>query len=349
MSFSNQKSCLLSDGLGNLYNFLWNNGNIELIFFDKKIKQVRKRNIDTNCNMEFDGLIDEKNNIYMVYVKKDGKLVLLTRIEGQWDKKAILEDNEKDLFYVNAVVHGDEIHTFYCKQIEDSNIYGIYHYYFKNNEWFIKEVDKIEKGEILNPIQVIKEEDKLILGYYNIVDGIEQIFIKEYDLEKENWANSIQLTSNFDKKLYLDILAENKEVLHLVYSKYKNGNLTINYEKHRLYNNKTRKIKRGILSNPANCSFPTLAIYNNKLWTIWTEYDYVISRYSSDMGKSWSPLYRWKNTKENIFLRYKFSTNDEKIKGKFKFNYSYGLGHPNITFTGFGPLNKATEVPLKKK
>ena len=101
------------------------------------------------------------------------------------------------------------------------------------------------------------------------------------------------------------------------------------------------------ISNEGSPSHPTLIYFRNQLWLVWLELNKLFSRSSIDHGQTWGPIYMWNETRNIDFLRYKYITasNEENIQ----LDYSFGSIYPDIRFLGFGPTNKAVEVPLKKK
>jgi hypothetical protein len=301
-----------------------------------------------DCTLEFDATIDEKDNIYLIYQKKDGKiaLILLSRPSNLWETTILQELDSLPIINLNLILYKETIHVIYCiPSIESNRLYSIYHYFYNALEWKKLQLGEICIKKLLNPFQIIKQEDKLVMGFYNLINNEEQIFIKEFDIKKEEWENTVQLTYSFNDKLYLDLMMIEDEVLHLTYSQYHQGNLVIKYEKYKIMENKSSKLMESVLSNDANCSHPTFVKYGDKLWTIWTEYDQVVSSFTSDSGLTWSPIYLWKESKEKNFFRYKFGTNNPKLKDYCKLNYTFGKDYPEFSFMGFGPLQEVVEVP----
>jgi hypothetical protein len=225
--------------------------------------------------------------------------------------------------------------------------YRIYHHYYNDQEWKTFVVQDIKRKNLLNSFQIIKNEEILMLGFYDFLKDQEQIYIKEFDLEKEQWKNSIEITSSSKEKLYLDMFVEKNRILHVAYSEYVEGNLVIKYEKYKFENNQIKKLIEKILSNPSNCSYATFVKQNEKLWVIWTEYEQVVSCFTEDNGKTWSEPYLWKESKTIDFFRYKFNTNAQEIKAGYELNYTFGKGYPEFSFIGFGFLENVDQIPLK--
>lgn len=132
-----------------------------------------------------------------------------------------------------------------------------------------------------------------------------------------------------------------------MYSEFINENLAIKYGRYAYDSYSLTLDKEEILSNESNPTNPTLIIHNNILWVVWNESLGIYSRYSKDNGLTWSPIYLWKESKINDFVRYKYVDNGQNEE--IKLNYSFGTLHPDIKFIGFGALENVEEMDLKKK
>ncbi|QZY56574.1 hypothetical protein [Crassaminicella profunda] len=348
MSFANQRNVLIHDRLGNVYNFRWHEEKIVYTYFDKYLKEYASDMFVDDCTLEYDAAIDEENNVYFAYHRKDGKLVLMSLENGFWHKNLLGGDDTLSILNLNLFIHNKQVHMIYCVSSNESSMsYRIYHHYYSNQEWKTFVLQDINRKKFLNTFQIIQNENRLMIGFYDFLKDEEQIYIKEFDLENEQWKNSIQVTSSSNDKLYLDMFMTKNKILHLTYSEYFQGNLVIKYEKYKFENKKVVRLVEKIVSNPSNCAHPTFIKQGEKLWIVWTEYEQVVSCYTMDEGKTWSELYLWKESKTINFFRYKFNTNAENIKAAYQFHYTFGKGYPEFSFIGFGPLENVDKIPLK--
>ena len=347
MGFVNQMGKLITDSRENIYNFTWAEEKISFTYHDKTVGDPETTVIVEEAMLEYDVTIDSKDLVYLICQKKDGSLLLLTYANNSWQASVLAEELPYEILNLNIAIVEDKIHIIYCSQSKNNpNIYIIYHHYLEDSQWKTIEVKGISKGDILNPISLLRYRDNLAIVYYDRVKRSDEIFIKIYDDVKEQWREDIQLTSNEEYKLYIDSLIID-DTIHLCYSQLSEGNLVIKYEKYSLYEGGSEKIEEHIISNLSNCSHPTLVFENSKLWIAWVEYDNLMSRFSENLGSSWSTPYLWKETKTKDFVRYKFFTNNEYLKEIYNFSYSFGNMYPNIGFIGFGPLHEVIEAPLK--
>ncbi len=348
MSFANQKSVLLHDDKGNIYNIYWNEGKIIFNFFDKSKGKYENNTVVDGATMEFDCLID-KGEIYLILQKNNGQLLLMTRKDASWDTSELSKENQPEVYNLN-IVNNKTLHIIYCvSSYENKSVYRMYHHYLDNNEWKTQQVVDIRVKSILNPFQIIKTKDEIIVGFYDFHEIEEQIFIKKFDAENRLWKNAIRLTSGDWEKLYLDVFMQKPNIIHLTYSEFYEGNLIVKYEKYKLSDQKAIKVLEEKISNPTNCSHPTFIWMKERLWVCWTEHDQVSSCYSMDEGLTWSNPYLWKESKSINFFRHKFETNDENIKAYYSFNNAFGKGYPEYSFIGFGDTAQATEIAINKK
>lgn len=346
--FLNHKSILVNDSRNNLYNYIWTENKIVQLGFDGKSDKAIKDVIAENCTDQFDIAITNDDEIHIVFQQDNGTLLLGNFNDEGWEINSIADEFEAKIFNLNLIAIEDELHFIYCvHSLEDNNIYRLFHHILKNDEWDTYEVTDFSVDNILNPFQIIVSDNKLILGYYDLKDIYEQVYIKSFDIENRIWNKEILVTDN-EKKLYLDMILTEDNTLHITYSKFIEGNYIVNYERHFYKNEKLEKIDTVEISSHTNCSYPTLIKYKDKLWNIWTEYDYIASCYSEDSGKSWSNPYMWKNSKKVNFIRYQYKCNDREDEN-YNLNHSFGKEHPKYTFIGFGRLHNTEEMPLKKK
>ncbi|MGF7059186.1 hypothetical protein [Brassicibacter mesophilus] len=350
MGFINQNNCLVNDSIGNIYVFNWSEHGIKLLTYTKTSGQVNNKIVVEDSIDEYDVTIDENDTIYLVCQKEDGSIILLLYDNDTWDESIIAESFNSRLYNLNIIRTNSKLHIIYCvSSNEDPNRLKIYHHYLQDDNWVTHEVEEISKKEILNSFQIITRGDEIILGYYNLIGNFEEVFIKVFNINNSTWTESIQITSKQTTKLYIDLLLTKDGYINITYSEYKNGNLTIKFEKYKLLENNSIKICENVISNPSNCMYPTLVYSQGMLWNIWTEYDNVVSCFSDDNGLSWSLPHLWTESKNNDFTRYKFISNDVNTNINHNLNHSFGFLGSEITFIGFGNIEDAVEIPLKSK
>lgn len=348
MPFVNITNCLVKDSRGNVYNIKWEDSKIIKVFYNKVTKDSEKTVLSEDCSMEFDVTLDNDDNVYVFYRKNAGSLYLASLVNGSWHADLLMDNSSVNIQNLSTIMLEDNLHIFYAIESDERDYdYKIYHHFFSNEKWHSHTAASVHQRNYLNPLRVFVFNGKLSIAYCDCDDKADAIWIKTFDPNGDSWSEGNLIVSSPIEKIYLDILPIDSEGIHLTYSEFVNGNLVIKYEKIRVFDTGFESIKREILSNPANCSYPTLLMYEGKLWLIWTEYDQISSSYSLDNGETWSSPYLWKDTRTIDFFRYKFLSPDEDKK-LYKFDYSFGRDNPNIYFIGFGNLEDAVETPLKK-
>lgn len=343
MPFYHQPGIIFQDQSGNIYNFSYNDGEITYIFFDKLLGKTKKGIIGKKMTNDFDGEMNSLGEIYLIYKEEEGKVVLASSPREFLPRRTIIERNPS-IQNLNLCFVEDQIHIFYCIPEGNHGVYKIMHQFENGESWSVQEACTLTKGQILNPILPLVKKNKIQLFYYDFIGKAEQLFIKIYDCKKENWGQSQQITSSEGEKLYFDALQVGNQ-LHITYCEYVQENFIVKYVKYLIEGENYKKILEQEISNPANCQYPTLIYYGRRLWLCWTEYNYIVSKYSNDEGIHWSEIYLYNESKKEDIIRYKYSTNEEN---NILLNYSFGKVK-NLQFVGFGNLDNTTKIPLKKE
>lgn len=348
MAFLNMDSILAIDNKKDIYNFRLIIDGIELIIHEKSSGDTNQSVIEGEI-LEFDASISKKDEIHLICRRKDNSLCIYSLIDEKWIESEIPKEKDLNICGVKIISVGEVKHIFYyMESLDNKNKLKIYHQYIENgkvNTFIVKEV---YKGEIIKPIEVIENEEEIIIGYYDLGERSEDIFLSKFNISKREWERPINVTNDGSGKLYLDILELNGYI-HLTYSEYEDENFIINHKKIKFNSNQIVEISKEVLSNQTNCTYPTLIYQKNTLWNVWTEYESVVSSYSQDEGNSWSNPYVWNESKREDFSRCKFITNREELKEIYKMNYSFNKTYPKLSFLGFGDLKETVELIKKKE
>lgn len=342
------------------YNDKWVIANVdkeEILLLRKSAKDILLDRIrkDTNITSketlvqdaleEYDAGIGINNELYTIYQNENMDLIItILRSEGKEDIKLTAEPIP-EVIDLNIIINDNKIHIIYLIKIPDEDIeYRIYHHYYEGEDWHTYIVDEIIAKKVLNPIKLIQEEENILIGYY--MNDLE-IGLKKFDLKKLEWSDPFKLVSSPEEKLYIDMI-KLEENIHLAYCEFQEGNLIIRYEKFNYVDKAYEKELEEIVSNEGSPSHPTIIIYENKMWITWIELDNVMSRVGHRDGTNWSDsIYTWDNSRNIDFVRYKYLSVDSEENRIL--DYSFGSIYPEIEFIGFGSLEKAREVPIKKK
>lgn len=336
MIYTDNNIILVEDSKDSLYLYELREGRITFHDFQNEDGKVRQKEISDKALLELDISIDE--NVYIVYQDKSFHLVLLIKSEENIKEIILTEEAMPEILNLNLKIIDGLPHIFYNVLLGGKD-YRIIHHYYNGSSWNTNLVEDIKINQVLNPMQILNNGEELFLIYYNM-KNTEEIYCKSFNLNEAQWKKEIRLTENLKSKLYLDSLIIDGK-LHLSYCEY-DENLLVKYERYDL-DNFQREIEQEI-SNKENISWPTLIYYEGNLWVVWIEYENIISRFSLDGGDNWASIYLWKDIKDKNIVRYKYINK----KSKNKLNYSFGIYGEDIKFIGFGPLDNAKEIPIKK-
>lgn len=350
MGFVNQDNCLICNSIGDILLFRVTEQGISMSYFDKALGKAHNEVVIKGSIEEYNVTIDKNDKIYLICQKKNKDILLLTYDNFEWNENIIADKFDSRLYNLNIVALNNTIHILYCVQSNNNeNIFRISHHYLDKDTWITNDVKEITRKDILNPIHAICNEDEIFLGYYDLVGSFEELFIVKFNTKTKKWSNAIKLTSNHKKKLYIDMLITDDGCINILYSENMNDNLLIKYEKYKLLKDNYTKVCDNYLSNPGNCTHPTFVYNQGLLWSIWIEYEKIMSCFSDDYGLSWSLPYNWKEFNFMKFTRYRFVSNNTQINDKYELNNSFGLLGNEIRFIGFGDIKNAVQVPLKSK
>lgn len=350
MAFMNIHEVLITDSEENIYSFYKYEKKIKLIYYNKKSGKIDRKLIIDYCLDEYDAAISKDDIVYLVCQKIDGSIVLISLDKDRQEQNLLADKFNGKLRNLNIKVISNQVHIIYCLESEEyNNRFRIFHHCLIDDEWNTSIVSDISIKDVLNPITIIELADTLVIGYYDVVNNCEQIFISSFHMNNSKWSDKIQLTTDGSMKLYIDMISYAEKEFDLCYSRLVEGNFVVKYEKYNIVDEEIMRTAEHILSNPANCMYPTLIYSGGTLWTLWIEYNSVLSCFSDDCGISWSIPYLWEDSKRHNFARYKFTSSNSSVENEYNFNYGFGTYGEGISFIGFGDIEDAVEVPLKSQ
>lgn len=272
---------------------------------------------------EFDVLIYEEF-IYLVYQDLEYYLNLLIINGDEMSAHRLTAEGMPRIVDLNILSHNDKVSIFYLYPMDRSlKRYQIEHCILEDDSWKKFLVDEVLVEKVLNPIKVINIGKDILIAYYYE----NQICVKCFT--DGMWKESIVLTDN-KEKLYLDLIYYGRYI-HLAYSEAIEDNYMIRYVKFSYPI--LIKESSSIISRKNNPTNPTIIMKNNLLWIIWNESSRIYSRYSYNIGKTWSDIKNWDEAIKNNTVRYKYITN-QQMKDTIIHN-SFGTIYPDIKFIGF--------------
>ncbi|QQY80394.1 hypothetical protein EDD65_10233 [Keratinibaculum paraultunense] len=342
--FYNDKIVIIKDIESKIIMFRLINQNIIKYTFYNTGNLDEESIVGEKVHMDFDVSIDKENTIFVLYQDMSFNLILTVLKEDQIENIKLTKEAIPETYNLNIIVKDDSMHIFYCISLtKNSNIYRIYHHYYNGNCWNTNIVDEINSGAVLNPFKIVECDKGLIIAYHDKQEN-NNVYLNFFNIINKKWGKKLKIVDSNQGLLYLDMLLKDNK-LHIVYCQY-DENLVVKYERF-IINDKIIKDISEILSNEEGIMYPTLVYYEDKLWAVWLEYENIMSRYSKDNGTTWSPIYLWEDSRQKKIVRYKYI--DKSSYNEDILNYSFGSIKPHVEFIGFGNIEDAIEVPLKKK
>ncbi len=339
MGFKNSVETIIRKSNGNVLNFYIKN---ESLFFRKFITkegwtkpQLLFKNTSKN---KFNINLDSSDLIYGIASNVNGEVFYIFSENGSLNKKMLFEFNKDkyQIIYPKILKSGKKIHlTYYLQDTSSENIWAIINHYFDGNEWHQSRIDIITSNPVINPFCIDDQKGLTTIFYIKKFDEIEEIIQKEFDSATLNWINKKQITFTKNRKLYLDILGDVSGIYHLTWSEFVNENLVVKYKKFDI-NNDDSTLQHSIsLSDPSNCTFPTIIKTNKTLWIVWLQMNKLYYCHSLDNGNKWSSPKIDSKSLDSSFIRYNFRSNYSKDITNFKLNTTFGTYNPSISFIGF--------------
>lgn len=341
MAFYTDKWIVLEKDEKNILLFRKSQSNVTMEKIVGNIEDNEKENLCEDVLEEYDINIESSGDIYFLYQNKEMHLILKIRKEDKTEEVRLTREPIPEVYELNILLKDKGIHIVYAMMLKEPGKYVIYHHYYNGKIWDSFILEDIEAKKILNPIKIIKDKDYITISY---IDNNKNIMIKKFNSKKLEWEDSIKLIATDKEKVFLDMIKVNEDY-HFAYCEYMNENLVVKHEKFSFSGNEFKKISEDTLSNEGAPSYPTLILYNNRLWVSWVELNKVISRYYNSENKNWEDIYMWKETINIDFLRYKYLSLEEK--DNIILNYSFGKTYPEVRFLGFGVTENTEIVPIK--
>lgn len=327
---------LINTSQNNLYN----------IFLDEK-KEIKcissKQNkwadyyvISQNSSSDMDITIDTSDNIHLFNVEDSNKVNYFIFNKQKWRLKTsfnLTAEGEK-IFYPICTYHSNQINLFYYEKNSVSSLCKLKHVVFEKNKAKENLIFQASYHRFINPFKVFTVNNNMIFLFTSLVNDKDEIFIKKFDSQKEEWLPPMQITNTGVSKLYLDGLLDNSNNIHILWSNYTEDDLTINYIKYNLEENNVF-IEPQKLSESLNCSFPHITLYNSKVIVVWYQFEHLVTTTSYDFGDTWSEVKPIAKSKRINFKRYRFRTNYNEYSN-FIGDTLFGTLYPAIQFLGLG-------------
>jgi len=342
MAFISGYDIILKNKVGIIFNFHLNKQkHIEYIESNTKGVWTKKCEVINEPTESFHVEIDHNNHIHIVSFHSNGNLYYSHFNNDQWENHLIVQYpiSDQKILYPTIKYINSQIHIFYyLVNIKDKKKSYLLHLNFNNKNYTTNHITTVFSHSYINPFKIFIKDNEIILLYGSVVNEFDQIFVSKLNLLSGKWDDPKCITSSKDKKIYINGLLDNNKTLHIIWSKYDEKHLVVQYlnldtDK---FDVDTSDLEPISLSNKSSCSFPALSYYKNILWSTWAETNKVASCYSTDLGKTWSKPFIHEDTRKIDFKRYRYVSNSSENKNNILCDFVFGSPYPNIQFLGFG-------------
>lgn len=336
MSFIDALHTIIRRSNKDILNFFSYDNNLYLKEFNLKEGWNTPKKLLSNVDEYlFNIKIDDSDNIYGIATPEDGDVIYIYSDNNHVikEKKLFSYDNNKyNLMYPYIKKIGTTIYILYFFQdIFGGDSWTLFSHYYDGKVWYEFGIDFIYAHPFVPPFAVTFSSKNLTVFYLKN----EEVFSSTFNSNKKTWALPTQITYTSNRKMYLAVLSDNTDTLHLSWSEFVSGSLTIRYTNGFLNNNSFTGSKIITLSEPSNSSYPSIIKADNKLWVMWIQLDSLYSRYSTDNGVSWGEAFIDPKSVKNDFIRYRFFSNYKHDLNHFNVDWVFGTFNPRISFIGF--------------
>lgn len=339
MTFLNKNQTIIRKSNGNIINFyvkedcLFNREFFYKTGWDKPVSIIE--NMKHN---QIDIKIDNNDLIYGIASNTKGEMQYLFSSNNSVYSNRLFEYdiNQYSIKYPYIEKFKNTITiAYYLHELKSKKEWTIAFHYYDGIKWSHKHIYSIKAFPIINPFLISIDTEYINMFHFDLVNGKEEIFIRQFSHNLKSWKKPIQLTSSKNQKLYLNILKDNSGIYHITWSEFIKKNLVVRYLKVQLSENDFFANDIISLSQPANCSFPSFVKTGDALWSVWTQMNKLYSCYSLNCGNTWSTPKIDTESENSTFIRYRFYSNNNQDLENFKLNSIFGTSYPVMSFLGF--------------
>ncbi|SCH31461.1 MULTISPECIES: hypothetical protein [unclassified Romboutsia] len=313
MSFINKCSTIIRRSSKDMF-FITFDKDISYNYYDKNNeflfskKLIRNNSIDSaNCFFN----LDKFDNVYGIY--NDGALKILTSQSGSsnFTQKELLKYNSKKFGicfpYIN-ITRNDTHILYYVYNHNSANTCALFHHFKHNDVWTENKIDFINHI-ILDNFIVIWSYDSPSVFYFNLVNGIEEVFLSRFNKSTLTWSSPVQITNSRKNKIYLNVLKDSMNFYHLTFCENLDNGYSVKYLNGYLNDTSFDTDISTYITGPSTCMYPSFLKKDSTLYLMWVNFGKLHTSYSKDLGKSWSEHEIDEYSVENDFMRANFFSN----------------------------------------
>ncbi|WP_069649432.1 hypothetical protein [Caloranaerobacter ferrireducens] len=329
MSLHSKESFIIRTSTGIYYNIFYKNNIIFSNVYDENRKILKSKELISLDIIDYSVDIDINDKIHILCITKTGEIIYYVYFKDTLSEKHLttldIKSNRYDYFYLKVIK--DEIHIFYAfSNIINSTVWTIQHIVGNKQTWEKKNVISITPGKYMSPYYL--DFDKLgniHLIYKNIENRTQQIYYTHYSSFLKNWSKyPIRVSDTSVDNLHPYIFVDNRNVIHLVWSKLDNSDLRFIYKQRPVITNQKGKWK-SIELPLSHSTYTHPVIYEDfgVLRILYKQNNSIRGLISKDFGFSWTDDITLSNLENQNWKYFRYISNNPKEKNKIKINHIY--------------------------
>ncbi|SHH29807.1 hypothetical protein SAMN02745135_00346 [Caloranaerobacter azorensis DSM 13643] len=329
MSLHSKESFIVRTSTGIYYNIFYKNNAIFSNTYDKNRKILESKELINLDIIDYSVDIDNNDKIHIICITKTGNIIYYIYFKNKLSKKHLttldVKSNRYDYFYLKVIK--DEIHIFYAfSNIINSTVWTIQHIIGNKQSWEKKNVISITPGKYMSPYYI--DFDKLgniHLIYKNVESRTQQIYYTHYSSFLKSWSKyPIRVSDISVDNLHPYIFVDNRNIIHLVWSKLDNSNLRFVYKQRPVITNQKGKWKSVELPlSRSTYTHPVIYEDFGLLRILYKQNDSIKGLFSKDFGSSWVNDTSLNNFGNQDWKYYRYTSNNHNEKSKIKINHIY--------------------------
>ncbi|WP_427339125.1 hypothetical protein [Caloranaerobacter sp. DY30410] len=329
MSLHSKESFIIRTSTGIYYNIFYKNNTIFSNIYDENRKILKSKELISLDIIDYSVDIDNNDKIHILCITKTGELIYYIYSKDTLSEKNLttldIKSNRYDYFYLKVIK--DEIHIFYAfSNIINSTVWTIQHIVGNKQSWEKKNVISITPGKYMSPYYLDFDKlDNIHLVYKNVENKTQQIYYTHYSSFLKNWSKyPIRVSDVSVDNLHPYIFVDNRNVIHLVWSKLDNNNLRFVYKQRSVITN--QKGKWESIELPLSRSTYTHPIIYEDfgvLRMLYKQNNSIKGLTSKDFGFSWTNDTSLDNLGNQNWKYFRYISNNPKEKSKIKINHIY--------------------------
>lgn len=290
--------------------------------------------------IDFSATIDNKDQLHLICITKEGSLLYLVNILGKWEHKQLAKLDFKSNTYRHlTLLHRRDYTHVFCNKTNllSPMITSIEHMYWNEKTFNKGTIITYMPGKFLAPFQVDMDSINNVHLIYKVMHrNNHQLSYCKFNVFNKKWSTGEIVTNLQEDNNHPFLLIDRKDNMHVAWCTIIDNNFTLKYRrKSSIINQKARWSPIVQLSNKnANYFSPLLLQEGNTIKLLSRQNDNINEINSADYGLSWTPLNTVKGfSLENAEL-IRYSSNATNERSYYISSFIYGIVEDGINILG---------------